>query len=150
KSCEAGPLGQSGAPIYCSVSSDTRFCLVHLIQKSDWVRPRGDSTKKLRISLAVSPLPYDKIAVEVLNLTTSRGFFVCPAGQRAAPARFPRVRHQPASGFREIPRSRIMTPRRYGPLPMSRSTTQRASDGGFIVSEGTSVSLTGSRVAWST
>jgi hypothetical protein len=46
--------------------------LVHLIQQSDWVRPRGNSTQKLRISLAVSPLPYDKIAVEVLNLTTSR------------------------------------------------------------------------------
>ena len=43
-----------------------------------------------------------------------------------------------------------MMPRRYGPLPMSRSTMQRASDGGFIASEGTSVSLTGSRVAWST
>ena len=65
------------------MSSDTRFCLVHLIQKSDWVGPRGDSTQKLRISLAVGPLPYDKIAVEVLNLTTSRGFFVCPAGRRA-------------------------------------------------------------------
>ena len=63
---------------------------------------------KLRISLVVSPLPYDKIAVEVLNLTTSRWFFVGPAGRRAAPARFPRVRHQPASGFREIPRSRII------------------------------------------
>jgi hypothetical protein len=35
-----------------------------LIQQSDWVRPRGNSTQKLRISLAVSPLPYDKIALK--------------------------------------------------------------------------------------
>jgi len=37
----------------------------------------------LRISLAVSPLPYDKIAVEVLKLTTLRGcFFTLRIGER--------------------------------------------------------------------
>jgi hypothetical protein len=41
KSGEAGPLGQSDSPIYCRVSSDSRLCLVQLIQQSDWVRPRG-------------------------------------------------------------------------------------------------------------
>ena len=38
---EAGPLGQSDNPIYCRVSSDSRLCLVQLIQQSDLVRPRG-------------------------------------------------------------------------------------------------------------
>src|SRR5438105_3502169 len=34
-------LGRSESPIYCKGSSDTRFCLVHLVQRSDWVCPRG-------------------------------------------------------------------------------------------------------------
>src|SRR5271167_5161127 len=38
---EADPLGRSESPIYCKGSSDTRFCLVHLVQRSDWVCPRG-------------------------------------------------------------------------------------------------------------
>src|ERR1700751_4672487 len=32
KSGEAGPLGQSDSPIYCRVRSDSRLCLVQLIQ----------------------------------------------------------------------------------------------------------------------
>ena len=41
KSGEAGPLGHFDSPIFCTVSSHSRLCLVQLIQQSDWMRPRG-------------------------------------------------------------------------------------------------------------
>src|ERR1700738_2942918 len=37
KSGEADPLGRSESPIYCKGSLDARFCLVHLVQRSDGV-----------------------------------------------------------------------------------------------------------------
>jgi predicted ATPase len=41
KSGEADPLRRSESPIYCKGSLDAGFCLVHLVQRSDGVSPRG-------------------------------------------------------------------------------------------------------------
>ena len=40
-SVKADPLRRSESPICCNGSWDARFCLVHLVQRSDWVCPRG-------------------------------------------------------------------------------------------------------------
>jgi hypothetical protein len=64
--------------------------------------------QKLRISLAVSPLPYDKIAVEVLKLTISRG---CSCALRIGERHrlgFRGFAISRLAGFREILRSRII------------------------------------------
>ena len=41
KSGEADPLRRSESAIYCKGSLDAGFCLVHLVQRSDGVSPRG-------------------------------------------------------------------------------------------------------------
>ena len=78
---------RAGRPV---VPADIRD-LIRTISRDNplWRAPRihGELLKLgidiAQSTLAVSPLPYDKIAVEVLNLTISRGCFVCPAGRRA-------------------------------------------------------------------
>jgi hypothetical protein len=80
----------------------------------------------LRISLAVSPLSYDKLAVEVVELDDIARVFVVPCGSARGIGSVPEG--SPSAGLRAFERSPIennplpsfrsaaMTPRRYGRL----------------------------------